>query len=169
MSKPTFVFWHTLVCAKGADTRWKEAAERAGHRVETVGPDDSDLDDWKEATAKVNASIKRTFPTGKPFVNRLLMRNVKAAAAVDSVYAVGHLDPSVAGLVCGGTAWACGHMVNRIRAEPGPGPGNLALWFFDRRRTSPDSCRVQTPRRRRSPASARDRIPGSPAGRGRRD
>jgi len=108
--------------AEGADTEWLHQAAEHGHQVVTALPRDTDLEKYREKTKEIAAILGRGFPTNKPYVDRLLMRNIKAASMTHRIYAIGYCDEYLS--IAGGTAWACYTMMSRD--DPSD-----ELFFFD--------------------------------------
>lgn len=114
----------TLICcgAKGADSEWKIRASRAGHELRDCLPSDASLDNYRPLAKQVATFMGRRFPTSYTSIDRLLLRDVKAAEQTHQIYAIGYLASSTS--VKGGTAWACMSMIMRNDSSD-------CLYFFD--------------------------------------
>ena len=104
--------------ASGSDMYWQNLGAKFGVRVKAFsfeghGRRDSarvvlsseQLKLADEYLLKANRTLKRHFPTSKPFVNNLLRRNWYQIKDTNGVLAVGRLSPSRT-TVKGGTGWA---------------------------------------------------------------
>lgn len=104
--------------ASGSDLLWETLGSKYGVRVrafsfETHGRRSSarvvlsneQLKKADEFLHKANKTLKRHFPTRKPFVNNLLRRNWFQVKDTNGVFAVGQLNASRS-TVEGGTGWA---------------------------------------------------------------
>lgn len=119
--------------ASGADLQFGMTAGRAGHQVihfvfeghgskapksEHVCLTQDMLNEADQALVQANGTLRRSFPTGKQYVNNLLRRNYWQIRDTQSVYAVADFDEQ--GLVHGGTAWAVQMFIDRHRGQECP-------------------------------------------------
>ena len=104
--------------ASGSDMFWQNLGSKFGVRVKAfsfeghgrrnnarVVLSDEQLKQADEYLLKANRTLKRHFPTSKPFVNNLLRRNWYQVKDTNGVFAVGRLSASRT-TVEGGTGWA---------------------------------------------------------------
>ena len=104
--------------ATGSDMYWQYLGAKFGVRVKAfsfeghgrrnsarVVLSSEQLNQADEYLFKANRTLKRHFPTSKPFVNNLLRRNWYQIKDTNGVFAVGRLSPSRT-MVEGGTGWA---------------------------------------------------------------
>lgn len=118
--------------AAGADIAWGVAAKGRGHSVvhwSFVGHKASLTDDVyilteqqlkmaDDSLTQANKSLKRWWPTNKPWIDNLLRRNYWQIVSCESVYAVSIFNKDKSLLkVNGGTAWALQMYVDRCLFE----------------------------------------------------
>lgn len=92
--------------AKGADSIFEQCATGVGHHTLIITTRNCpSCEGACPFVLRANETLQRTYPSVKPYLNKLLERNYHQIAYTEAVYAVGFL--SSGGKIEGGTTWAC--------------------------------------------------------------